>query len=80
VNAKNLIKRSSCAVTGAHDLEALHEVKRFPVFMGCVHSSVSQDVVADMSWCISRSSGLIQLSSLIPLDILYPESLANLTL
>jgi len=74
VNAKNLIQRLSCAVTGARDLEPLHEVKRVPVFMGCVHSPVSQDVVADMCWCISRSSGLIQLSSLIPLDILYPES------
>jgi hypothetical protein len=42
--------------------------------MGCVSSPASQDVVADMRWSISRSSGLIQLSSLIPLDVLYPES------
>jgi hypothetical protein len=42
--------------------------------MGCVHSPASDDVMADMCWSISRSSGLIQLSSLIPLDIVYPES------
>lgn len=69
-----LITRSCCSVTGRKDLEPLHEVRRFPVFMGCVNSPASQDVVADMRWSISRSSGLIQLSSLIPLDVLYPES------
>lgn len=74
MNAPYLIERSSCAITGNRDLEPLHEVKRFPVFMGCVHSPASQDVVADMCWSISRSSGLIQLSRLIPLDVLYPES------
>lgn len=74
MNTPHLIERSSCAITGSKDLEPLHEVKRFPVFMGCVHSPASQDVVADMCWSISRSSGLIQLSSLIPLDVLYPES------
>ena len=68
-----LITRSCCAVTGSKDLEPLHEVRRFPVFMGCVNLPASQDVVADMRWSISRSSGLIQLSSLIPLDVLYPE-------
>jgi hypothetical protein len=74
VNTPHLIERSRCAITGNSDLEPLHEVKRFPVFMGCVSSPASQDVVADMRWSISRSSGLIQLSSLIPLDVLYPES------
>lgn len=70
----HLIERSRCAVTGNSDLEPLHEVKGFPVFMGCVNSPASQDVMADMRWSISRSSGLIQLSSLVPLEVLYPES------
>ena len=74
MNTLNLIERSSCAISGNRDLEPLHEVNDFPVFMGCVHSTALQDVVADMRWSISRSSGLIQLSSLIPLDVLYPES------
>ncbi len=74
MNIPQLIERSCCVITGSKDLQPLHEVKRFPVFMGCVHSPASQDVVADMCWSISRSSGLIQLSSLIPLDVLYPES------
>ena len=74
MNTTHLIERFCCSITGCRDLEPLHEVKRFPVFMGCVSSPPSQDVVADMRWFISRSSGLIQLSSLIPLDVLYPES------
>lgn len=74
MNIPQLIERSCCVITGSKDLQPLHEVKRFPVFMGCVSSPASQDVVADMRWSISRSSGLIQLSSLIPLDVLYPES------
>ena len=69
-----LIKRDHCVVTGNTDLEYLHEVVSFPVFMGCVNSSAEKDLVVDMSWSISRSSGLIQLKNLIPLDILYPEA------
>jgi hypothetical protein len=69
-----LIKRDHCVVTGNSDLEYLHEVVGFPVFMGCVNSSAEKDLVVDMSWSISRSSGLIQLKNLIPLDILYPET------
>jgi SAM-dependent methyltransferase len=34
----------------------------------------SDDLKKDMSWWISRSSGLIQLKHLIPLEVLYPES------
>lgn len=74
MNTPHMIQRSSCAITGNKDLENLHEIKRFPVFMGCVRTPASQDVVGNMCWSISRTSGLIQLSSLIPLDVLYPES------
>jgi len=42
--------------------------------MGCVSTPPEHDLRADMSWAISRSSGLVQLTKLIPLDVLYPES------
>lgn len=70
----NLIKRDRCAVTGGDDLEFLHSNQKIPVFMGCVNSPESDDMVVDMNWAISRASGLIQLTELIPLDVLYPES------
>jgi len=69
-----LIERLQCAVTGARDLEPLHEFKDFPVFMGCVDTPFEQDVKVDMAWSISRSSGLIQLRYLLPLDVLYQAS------
>jgi len=69
-----LIKRDHCVVSGKSDFEYLHGVENFPIFMGCVHSSKAEDVSVDMSWSISRGSGLIQLNNLIPLDVLYPES------
>ncbi|TSA58519.1 MAG: methyltransferase domain-containing protein [Methylophilaceae bacterium] len=69
-----LIKRDHCVVTGNSDLEFLHGIDNFPIFMGCVNSPKTEDVEADMNWSISRGSGLIQLNNLIPLAILYPES------
>lgn len=74
VNMPHLIERFCCAITGCSDLELLHEAKCFSIFMRCADSPASQDMVADMRWSISRSPGLIQLSNLIPLEALYPES------
>jgi hypothetical protein len=68
------LERNQCAVSGAKDLEHLYTFKDFPVFMGCVDRYEGMDLKADMSWWISRESGLIQLKNLIPLDVLYPES------
>jgi hypothetical protein len=69
-----LIERDQCAVTGGFDLEPLYDFPNFPVFMGCLSQPEDMDLKQNMSWCISRDSGLIQLKKLLPLDILYPES------
>lgn len=69
-----LIERTKCAVTGCDDLEPLYEFKSFPIFMGCVNQPREADLIQDMSWWISRNSGLIQLRNLLPLEVLYPES------
>jgi hypothetical protein len=68
------LNRERCAVTGANDLEHLYTFRQFPVFMGCTDQPQDKDLHADMDWWISRSSGLIQLKQLLPLDVLYPES------
>jgi len=68
------IKRNTCAVTLIQDLESLYTFKQFPVFMGCGKNIESDDLNVDMTWMISKSSGLIQLGALLPLDVLYPES------
>jgi hypothetical protein len=66
-----LIERTKCVVTGSDCLEDLHTVPNFPVFMGTVGGDSSGDLTSDMSWTISRDSGLIQLKKLLPLEVLY---------
>ena len=69
----NTIKRSKDVINNCEDLEILDNFKNYPVFMGCVHQPLAEDLLADMQWSISKNSGVIQLNPLIPLDILYPE-------
>jgi hypothetical protein len=69
-----VIERSQCAITGDLDLEPLYTFPDFPVFMGCLDQPAVLDLKQDMSWWISKGSGLIQLKNLLPLDVLYPES------
>lgn len=71
---QQLSVRERCVVTHSDDMEKLHCMRKFPVFMGCVNTPASEDLREDMSWSISRSSGLIQLDNLLPLEVLYPES------
>jgi len=66
-----LISREASVLDGAKDLECLFSLPNFPVFMGCVDHSSSEDLTADQTWEISRSTGMLQLKHLIPLDILY---------
>lgn len=67
----NFIERSKDVITGSTNIEDLHTVLDFPVFMGSVEQDQSEDLTADMTWSISRDSGLIQLKKLLPLDVLY---------
>lgn len=65
------ISRNSDVITGNEDLEHLFTFDKFPVFMGCTNAPRSQDVTEDMSFWISKGSGMIQLNPLQPLDVLY---------
>ena len=73
----DLIERPLSVVTGKHNLEELYVLKHFPVFLGCVESELEDDIFADMHWCIDPDTGVIQLSKLIPLNILYQEQHAD---
>ena len=65
------IERTKDVVTGSSNIEDLDTVPHFPVFMGSVEQDQTKDLAADMTWSISRDSGLIQLKKLLPLDVLY---------
>jgi len=66
-----LIPRFQNVVDQREDLLIIHELKNFPVFMGCVEHGPEDDICADMTWTISENTGIIQLNKLIPLQILY---------
>jgi hypothetical protein len=55
-------------------LEHLYTFDDFPVFMGCSNEPSTSDITQDMSWYIGKTSGVIQLQNLLPLDILYSKS------
>lgn len=68
-----IISRSKCLITGSRDLEELHNYSSFPVFIGCTNQDKSKDKFADLKISISKTSGIIQLSELLPLDLIYSE-------
>ena len=71
---KNYINRNESVVTGNQNLEHLYTFEDFPVFMGCSSEENSNnDLVADMTWEIDPETGIVQLTKLIPMDILYMD-------
>jgi hypothetical protein len=68
-----LIERKNSVIDNLCNLETLHTLHDFPVFMGCVDHPDSEDLVTDQTWDICRNTGILQLKYLIPLDILYQE-------
>ena len=69
-----LIERNFDVLDNLSELELLQTIKSFPVYMGTVTSDYKKDLKADMSWFISKKTGMIQLNKLIPLNILYQQS------
>jgi hypothetical protein len=65
------IERTKSLLTDEPNLEHLYTFEKFPVFVGCVETPESEDLVADMVWNICRETGIIQLGKLLPLSILY---------
>lgn len=70
---KNYISRSASVITGRCNLEVLHTFRNFPIFMGCTDQAKEKDIHADMEWAIDPDTGIIQLTKLIPLEILYMD-------
>jgi SAM-dependent methyltransferase len=66
------IERTKSVITG-NNLEIIHKFENFPVFFGCTDSCKENDLVADMVWGIDPKCGAIQLTKLVPLEILYQE-------
>lgn len=68
-----IIKRKNC-ISCNSNLIAQHTIKDFPIFMGTTTQEKNKDLSADMVFSKCESCNLIQLTDLIPLDILYKNS------
>jgi SAM-dependent methyltransferase len=66
------IERTKSVITG-DNVEIIHKFENFPVFFGCTDLSKENDLVADMIWGIDPKCGAVQLTKLVPLEILYQE-------
>jgi len=76
---KQFILRENSVIDNNENLEHLYTFKNFPVFFGCVNTPFKDDLHADMVWKIDPLTGIIQLSNLIPLEILYMEQHVDAT-
>lgn len=65
------IDRDECVISKKNDLEILHSLDNFPIFIGCTNKPASEDLFANMNFGISKSSGVIQLKNLLPLELVY---------
>lgn len=69
-----VIERNTDVVGQQQDLEHLFTLKNFPVFMGCVDQPRNEDLNNDMSFHISRSTGMVQLNPVLPLEVIYQSA------
>ena len=69
VNYRNLD-----VILDSNDLELIYTIKQFPIFMGCVDDDSVHDKFFDMNFCISKSSGIIQLNPIVSLEEVYRNS------
>lgn len=73
LNKTELEVRHCDTIFGSEDLETLCEIPNYPVYMGCTEENSENDIFAAQSWQISRSTGVLQLKYLVPLDLVYLE-------
>ena len=69
-----LIKRGRGILSDNPNLEKVFTYENFPVFFGCTDQNKEEDIHADMNWSIDPLTGIIQLTDLVPLEILYQDS------
>jgi len=69
-----LDERVECIFSHKSDLESLYHFNDFPAKMGVTDQSFNQDIMVDLDLLISRSSGVVQINKLLPLDFLYSDS------
>ena len=67
------INRNKCILDNKSEIEPYFKFQNFPVKMGCTDINSKNDLYMDMEWGVSKN-GIIQLTSMVPLDVLYSDS------
>lgn len=65
------IDRNISVITGKEDLEHLYTIKDFPALILCTHKAQAHDIRQDLSFYICKKTGIVQIKTLIPQEILY---------
>ena len=68
-----MTQRKYCILDNHTPVKELYTIEKFPVFMGCVDTSVEDDLFYDQEWAVS-DNGLVQLKTLIDPNVLYENS------
>lgn len=68
----NMIERKYCIICKGV-LQNLHTFHDFPIYMGVTDDAVENDINADMIFSECSSCECVQLSKLVPLDVLYSK-------
>jgi hypothetical protein len=68
------IIRNKDVVSNNEDLEKLFSFNNFPAFNGCNISDSDTDIKADLTFCISKSTGMIQVNPVLDPNIVYQSS------
>jgi hypothetical protein len=67
-------ERSKCVICRNQVLDDFFELKDFPIYMGVTTRESIEDIFLDQKWVICKYCETVQLSKLLPLDLLYPEN------
>ena len=65
------IKRISCVLCESRFLKSYRKLVKFPIYMGVTELPVNSDIFMDQKWAICENCLCLQLTDLVPLEILY---------
>jgi len=71
-----LIRRKKCIMCDGKN-ENFYSFKDFPIYMGTTNQPIEEDKFEDMNFSRCLKCGCVQITDLIPLDILYAQVHAN---
>ena len=70
MSVENLVRDNSILDINS-ELEFLHRFDNVPASMACTTQSIDKDIIKNQIWDICKTTGLIQLRELLPLDVVY---------